>query len=60
LDKDNNFIWRKKSDHLQNHLFDCRVYNQALKEILIDQIGKELKKVRFTWKEYVDLIMQRS
>jgi phage terminase large subunit GpA-like protein len=59
LDKDNNFIWRKKSDIAQNHLWDCRVYNMALRDILVSIIGKQLKIDKLTWKEYVDIILKK-
>lgn len=58
LDKDNNFIWRKKSDHLQNHLFDCRIYNMAVKDILVFLIGKQLKNPKLTWKEWIDMVLK--
>jgi phage terminase large subunit GpA-like protein len=60
LDKDKNFIWQKKSDHLQNHLFDCRVYNMALRDILLSLIGKNLKIPKLTWKDWVDLLLKRK
>jgi phage terminase large subunit GpA-like protein len=60
LDKDNNFIWQKKTPTAQNHLFDCKVYNIALKEILIMKIARELKMKTFSWKDYVDILLKRK
>ncbi len=52
LDKDNNFIWQKKSATAQNHLFDCRVYNLALRDILLFEIAKEYKIKDFDWGQF--------
>jgi phage terminase large subunit GpA-like protein len=51
--------WIKKSSAAQNHLWDCRVYNIALKDIMTSLICKELKLKSFTWKDYVDIMMGR-
>lgn len=53
--KDSNNVasrWVKKSSAHQNHFFDCRVYNIAIKEIVVSLFGKELKRKPFTWKDY--------
>lgn len=60
LDKDNNFIWQKKNAIAQNHLFDCRVYNLALRDILLNIIGKEMKVKSFEWIDFVDLTLGRK
>lgn len=52
LDKENNFIWQKKTATAQNHLFDCRIYNLALKDILLFEIAKEYKLKSFDWGEF--------
>lgn len=60
LDKDGNFIWRKKANHLQNHLFDCRIYNMAAREIITSLIFKELKIKNGTWADYVSLVLPKK
>jgi phage terminase large subunit GpA-like protein len=60
LDKDKNFIWEKKNTLVQNHLFDCRVYNLALKEILVSLICKELKIKNYGWPDYVNIVLGRK
>lgn len=45
--------WIKKRSNVQNHMWDCRVYNIAIREILLHLIGKELKLKPFTWADYV-------
>jgi len=40
--------WVKKTSTVQNHMWDCRVYNLALQLIIIDIISKELKN-KLTW-----------
>jgi len=52
--------WVKKSSIHQNHLFDCRVYNMVLKDIMTALVCKELKVKDFHWKDFVDIIMQRQ
>jgi phage terminase large subunit GpA-like protein len=51
--------WEKKDSNVQNHLFDCRVYNMAIKDILLDKVGKELKAKDFTWSDYAVVVMGR-
>ncbi len=48
--------WRKKNSAVQNHMWDLAVYNEALKEILIDRVSKELKVKEMTWKEFVRVL----
>jgi phage terminase large subunit GpA-like protein len=52
LDKDNNFIWQKKTATAQNHLWDVRIYNMALKEILLFELAREYKLKYFDWAEF--------
>ncbi len=52
LDKDNNFIWQKKSAVAQNHLFDCRVYNIALVDVFLFEYAKAYKLKSFDWAEF--------
>jgi hypothetical protein len=60
MDKDKNFIWQKKTSTSQNHLFDCRVYNIALKEIITDLICKEYKLKNYGWGDFVNIILGRA
>ncbi len=55
-----SFRWVKKNSAVQNHLFDCRVYNIALKDIIIFMICRELKIKNYGWKDFVDLILQKK
>jgi hypothetical protein len=52
--------WKKKNAAVQNHFWDVRVYNIALQEIFISDIGKQLKRPGFTWTDWVDLVTSRS
>ena len=49
--------WVKKSSTSQNHFWDTRIYNMALKEMLVGMIGKELKQLDFTWQDYVRTVL---
>src|SRR6478609_2241686 len=53
------FIWKKKNDFAQNHLFDCRVYNNVIRDIFVFEIGREYKLKQFLWVDYVDMINKR-
>jgi phage terminase large subunit GpA-like protein len=48
--------WVKKSSNSQNHMWDTRVYNIAMREIILDNIGKQLKRKPFTWRDYADIM----
>jgi phage terminase large subunit GpA-like protein len=45
------------SKRKQNHFWDVRVYNVALKEILTSMVCKELKIKDFTWNDYVNALL---
>jgi len=48
--------WEKKRSSSDNHLYDCRVYNIALKEIMTHLICKEYKVPNPDWKKYCQVI----
>lgn len=48
--------WQKKNSTVMNHQFDTRVYNIAVKEIIMDEFRKELKLPKITWGEVVRVI----
>jgi phage terminase large subunit GpA-like protein len=52
--------WVKKNSAVQNHLFDCRVYNLCLKDIMVGLIAAELKRKNFLWNDYVDVVLGRE
>ncbi len=60
LDKKNNFIWQKVTAIAQNHFFDVRVYNIAVKDILLSKIFKELKIKNYTWQDYCSLVLPKE
>ena len=51
-----NFIWTKKNQIVQNHLWDCRVYNMALRDIAIDIYCKSAGIKNGGWDDFVDYI----
>jgi len=55
--------WVKKTSASQNHSWDCRVYNMALRDILVDLTKKDLPKdekaIHFGWHDLVKLILQK-
>lgn len=59
LDKRHSFIWVKKSNNHQNHQYDNRCYNMAVKDIFLSKLFKELKIVNGIWSDYVNMIFKR-
>jgi phage terminase large subunit GpA-like protein len=47
-----SFRWVKKSSTVLNHSFDVRIYNIAMREVMLRMFEKSVKK-GFTWKDYV-------
>lgn len=56
IDKEGNFIWEKKNAIVQNHLFDCHIYNMVLKEIITSIVCKEMKIQNYTWNDFVSIV----
>ena len=51
------FTWKKKGTSLQNHFWDVRIYNMALRDIIADEMGKIFKSDDKSWAGYVKLIL---
>lgn len=49
--------WVKKNTNLQNHFWDIRIYNYALKELWKDLVLKESPQKKGTWDDFVKLIL---
>lgn len=54
------FIWKKKSSRHQNHMFDCRVYNIAVKNILVAIACENLKILNYKWADFVNIVLGRN
>lgn len=52
-----SFVWRKKHSGVQNHLWDCRVYNVFLKTHYADVMCRR-KKLEPSWENYVGLVKE--
>ncbi len=50
------FGWKKKDNIVQNHLFDCHLYNMAIKDIFVDDVCKEYKISKGTWADFVEIL----
>lgn len=44
--------WKKKNSNVANHMLDCRIYNMAVREIIVSIFAKELKQPKLTWSEF--------
>jgi phage terminase large subunit GpA-like protein len=51
-----SFKWDKITSASVNHMWDCRVYNMALREIFVKQIGDHLKEKVFLWPDFVGYV----
>jgi hypothetical protein len=60
IDKDTMFRWVKKNDTVQNHLFDCRLYANVTKDIVVSMICKALKITNGGWVDYVNTVLGRQ
>lgn len=58
LDKSNNFIWQKKTHTAQNHFWDVHNYQMALKDIMMENVFKELKIKNGTWPEFCEWVLR--
>jgi phage terminase large subunit GpA-like protein len=52
-----SFIWKKKSSAHQNHFFDCRIYNMALKDIVVDIVCRRMKMTNYVWNDFVKIML---
>jgi phage terminase large subunit GpA-like protein len=49
--------WVKKDSTVQNHFFDVRIYNMALRDIMMYTILKELKvKPPYSWSDFASVL----
>jgi len=54
------YRWTKKDSTVQNHFFDCRIYNMVVRDIFVDMICKEAKIKNPTWDDYVNLVLPKK
>jgi phage terminase large subunit GpA-like protein len=59
LDKQQNFIWQKKTHTSQNHFWDVSNYQMALKEIIMANVFRDLKVKNGTWTDFCGWILQQ-
>jgi phage terminase large subunit GpA-like protein len=45
-------LWEKKDTVVQNHFWDVRVYNMAVRDIAMYEIGKSIGNTKFTWADW--------
>jgi phage terminase large subunit GpA-like protein len=48
--------WEKRSSLSQNHFWDCRIYNFALKEILAFTVCRSMKFKKYDWNTFVKIV----
>jgi phage terminase large subunit GpA-like protein len=52
--------WIKRNAAVMNHLWDCRVYNLALREILAWMVCREMGIKEANWRRYCELLIGKS
>jgi phage terminase large subunit GpA-like protein len=48
------YRWEKVNTAVQNHMWDCRVYNIVLREIFLARLAEQHKVKNLTWAEFVE------
>jgi len=61
LEKDGttSWLWKKKQTNLQNHFFDVRVYNSALRDITVDIIARDKSIKHMTWQQFCSMMLRK-
>jgi phage terminase large subunit GpA-like protein len=54
------YRWTKKDSVVQNHFFDCRIYNHVVKDIFVDMVCREAKIKNATWDDYVNIVIPKK
>ena len=57
--KTKKYVWKKKTNDHQNHLFDCRLYAMVCRDIFMDLVLKEAQVRDGVWKDYVALALKK-
>lgn len=56
--KESGWMWKKKTTTLQNHLWDCHVYNHVIRDLWIYLLGKQMKIKGFKWVDFVKTVVK--
>jgi phage terminase large subunit GpA-like protein len=48
--------WVKKNAHVQNHFWDVRIYNLAMRDIIAKEICKSYKLSGWSWNQYCEIV----
>jgi phage terminase large subunit GpA-like protein len=53
------FRWVKRKSNVKNHLWDCRIYNEALRDIIVRNLQNILspRPKEFVWTDYVRYVL---
>lgn len=54
-----SFRWVKKSTNSQNHFWDVRVYNYALRDIVVGIVALETKQKKLIWSDFCSIILPK-
>jgi phage terminase large subunit GpA-like protein len=51
------YIWEKKTSTAQNHFFDVRLYNMAVRDIIVEKICKKAGIQNYSWTDFARLML---
>lgn len=54
-----SYRWVKKGSGVQNHCWDLRVYQIALRDIIVDLVAKELKLKKLSWPDFCRYVLPK-
>lgn len=58
MDKNGRFVWKRINEN--NHKWDCRLYANVVRDIILDHFLKVLKKPNGVWKDFCDAILSKK
>lgn len=58
--KPSQWVWAKKSSYVQNHLFDCHLYNIVVKNIVTYLACKEMNIKDYNWEDFVKIVLNKQ
>jgi len=56
VDDNGKYLWKKKDSAVQNHLFDCRLYNLVARNVWASLFCKQYKILKGTYADFVKLL----
>jgi phage terminase large subunit GpA-like protein len=55
-EKSRKLVWQKVDSTKQNHMFDCRIYAMAARDIFIFEFFRTMKQKQGIWSDFVAIM----